>query len=84
MNNDKLAELVVYDCVFGAGCARQLASGLRVCNKSLKSVTFRYNQMGNERLVDVIEALGVHPQLEEVVLISMNIGRNEAQRWQMF
>jgi hypothetical protein len=33
--------------------------------------------MGDDRLGDVIEALSAHPQLEELHLVGMNVGRNE-------
>ena len=77
-NNNNLSELAVRRCEFGAGCARQFSSALRACNKSLKLVRFYGNQMGGERLVDIIEAMSAHPQLEQLQLPSMNIGRNES------
>ena len=35
------------------------------------------NQMGGAQLVEIIEALSVHPQLEKLDLRTMNVGRNE-------
>ena len=67
-NNNNLSEIEVEECQFGPGCARQLSLALRGCNKSLKYVRFAYNQMGDEQLVDIIEALSAHPQLEKLEL----------------
>lgn len=75
-NNNNISELAVSGCEFGPGSAQQLSLALRGCNKSLKSVKFRDNQMGGE-LVDTITALSAHPQLEELKLWSMYFGRNE-------
>ena len=79
-NNNNLSELDVERCQFGAGCTQQLSLALRDCNKSLKCIKFGGNRMGaDERLADIIEALAVHPQLEEIELFGINIGRNECQ-----
>ena len=67
-NNHNLSEIVVEECTFGSGCARQLSLALRGCNKSLKSVRISDIQMGGEQLVEIIEALSVHPQLERLDL----------------
>ena len=64
------------ECEFDTGSARQFSSALRCCNKSLKSVIIAENGLGDERLVDIITALSVHPQLEKLQLVGMNIGRN--------
>ena len=54
----------------------QISSALRGCSNSLKVIKFERNRMGGERLVEITEALAVHPQLEQLQLPSMNIGRN--------
>ena len=55
----------------------QISSALRGCSNSLKVTKLECNPMGGERLVEIIDALSVHPQLEKLQLPSMNIGRNE-------
>ena len=75
--NGNLSKLVVDSCTFGAGCARQLSMTLKGCSKSLKHLKLRYNQMGGEQLVDIIDAMSTHPQLEKIELPKMNIGRHE-------
>ena len=75
-NNHNLSKLVVEDCQFWSVCVRQIALVLRGCNKSLKSVKFTNNRMGDDvPLVDIIEALSAHPQLEKLELHGMNVGR---------
>ena len=61
----------------GRGRARRLSSALRVCSKSLKSFALRSNQMGDEELVDIIEALSVHPQLESLEFCEASADGNE-------
>jgi Ran GTPase-activating protein (RanGAP) involved in mRNA processing and transport len=75
--NGNLSELEVEDCYFGGGGVSHFSMALRGCNKSLKSVKITNNQMGDEWLVEIIDALSVHPQLETLALEWMNIGRNE-------
>lgn len=77
-DNQNLSELEVEGCVFRSGTVRQLSSAVRNCSKSLTSVRIASIQMRDgEQLVAIIEALNVHPQLEQFVLISMDIGANE-------
>ena len=76
-DNNNLSGLEVVDCVFAEGCARCLSSALRICSKSLKYIKLSANQMGDERLEDIVEALAVHPHLEEIKLRRMSVGRNE-------
>jgi len=76
-NNNNLSDLVVVECEFGAGCARQLSLALRGCNSSLKHVKLSNNQMGDEPLAEIIEAVSLHSQLEKLELWRMNIGRKE-------
>ena len=76
-NNNNLIEFVVSECDLGVDNIRQLSLALGNCNKSLKKVKFDTNAFDNGRLVDIIAALGMHPQLEELALVSMDIGRNE-------
>ena len=76
-NNDNLSELRVAHCGFKAGCIGQFSSVLKCCHKSLKVISIDSNRMGDEPLVDIIEALSAHPQPEQLKLWSMNIGSNE-------
>ena len=78
-NNSNLSEIVAHQCEFGAGSAREISLALRSCNKSLKSVNVQNNQMGDEPLVEIIEAMTTHPRLEKLALPRMNIGRNECR-----
>ena len=77
--NGNLSEIEVEECDFGPGCARQLSLALRGCAKSLKCVRFYGNQMGGEQSVEIIEAFSVHPQLEKLELVGMNVGRSECR-----
>ena len=72
-----LTEFQVVDCEFGDGCARHFSLALGACNKSFKKITLSNMQMGDGQLSDIIVALSMHPQLEQIDLASMNIGRNE-------
>ena len=76
-NNNKLCEILVASCQFGAECACRFSLALRGCNKPLTSVAFASNQLGDEQLVEVIEALCMHPQIEKLRLTDVAIGRNE-------
>ena len=74
-NNSNLSELEVERCQFGPGCAQQIALALRGCSKSLKCIKFGGNQMVvGKQSVKIIEALGMHPQLEKLEFKGMNIG----------
>ena len=63
--------------IFGGEGARQLALAVRSCTKSLErfKLSTLQNQIGN--VVEIITALMVHPQLKQLDLGWMNIGRNE-------
>ena len=56
---------------------RQLSLALGSFNTSLKHFNFSHNRIGNGQLVDVILALSMHSQLENIEIIRMNIGSNE-------
>jgi hypothetical protein len=78
--NRSLSEIVVSNCAFSVsgGCSRQLSLTLRDCNESLKCINFTDNQMGGEQSAEIIEAMSVHPQLEQLGMGGMNIeGRNK-------
>ena len=85
MTNNNLSALEVKECGFGPGCVRQLSLALGDCNHSLTSVRLSQNYMGDDpdnlmdgaQLAEIIEALGVHPQLGNLELICMDIGTNE-------
>ena len=74
--NNSLIEFSVTECEFGADSARQLSLAISGFNKSLKCVSLTYNDMEG-RLADIITALSIHPQLDELDLIGMSIGRSE-------
>ena len=76
-NNGNLSKLELTACQFGAGCARQFSLALRACNKSLKCIGMEEIGLGGGQLVEIFEAMSVHPQLERLRLDNMNIGRNE-------
>ena len=76
-NNHNLTEIEVCDCELGTEDARQLSLTLGGCTKSLKHILLADCQMGDGQLVDIILALSMHPQLEQLYLLRMNIGRNE-------
>ena len=77
-SNGNLSELMVgHNCRFGSGCFRQLLLVLRVCSKSIKSITLAHSRRGEESLSDIIEGMAAHPQLEKLDLAGMNVGRNE-------
>ena len=80
-NNNNLSELEVYGCNFGVGSERQLSLAIQACGKiSLKSVRLSNSQLGEAPLVDIIQSLSMHPQLEKLGLISMNAGRKECTK----
>ena len=78
-NNNNLTGIEVRDCDMGVECVRQLSLALGSCsnNRSLKRIELSQNQIGHVQLVDIIAALIMHPQLEHLDLVTMNIGRNE-------
>ena len=79
-NGHTITDLKVGLCVFGAAGVRQLSLAIEGCNKSLKKIEFYVNQEvenGRHLATGVITALSSHPQLEELDLRNMHIGRNE-------
>ena len=75
-DNHNLTEFDIDDYDLGTEGIRQLSLALGSC-KSLKHFTFSDSEIGNGQLVDVILALSMHPQLEELRLPGMGIGRAE-------
>ena len=77
-NTDNLTEFQAEECELGPEGIRQLSLALGNCKKSLKNVRFVCNQIiGGGQSMDIIAALHMHPQLKELNLGRMNIGRNE-------
>jgi len=76
-NNYYLFEFQIEDCEFGSVGIRQLSSAIGSCNRSLTSFSLSSNRMGDGQLVDIIAALGVHPQLEQLDLSYMDVGITE-------
>ena len=77
-NNHNLFEIAVSDCYLTDEDVRQLSLTLGSCNKSLKCICVENGEIEDGQMVDdIITALSMHPQLEEIHLERMNIGRNE-------
>lgn len=70
-NNHNLAEIRLYNCPLGCQGARTLASA-----KSLKLISLVNNEMNDEALAEVSQALGTLPKLEQLILARNNVGRN--------
>jgi len=86
-NNNRLEDILINRCTFGAGAVRQLSLAIGGSNQSLKEFQFEANNIigsngqlvADGQLVDIITALSMHPQLEHLHfnVMNMNIGRNE-------
>ena len=76
-NNHKLNKFVVEDCELGTHDVRHLSVALGSCNKSLKCICVKDNEIGDGQQVEILLALSMHPQLEKIDLSRMNVGRNE-------
>ena len=76
-NNHKLTKFVVEDCELGTHDVRHLSVALGSCNKSLKCICVKDNEIGDGQQVEILLALSMHPQLEKIDLSRMNVGRNE-------
>ena len=57
--------------------ARQLSLAIGNCNKSLKCFSFKGPLIGDGQAVDIIAAISMHPQLEELRFSGNVIGINE-------
>jgi len=77
-NNNKLVEIDVEGGELGVEGARQFSLALGGCSKSLKVFSI-YDESNIEdgQLVDIITALSMHPQLTELRLSDVHMGRNE-------
>jgi len=76
-NNCTLVEIAIYDCNI-EGCIPRLSIAIEGCKKSLKCFSFADNAIREDgSAVKIITALSMHPQLEDLYLHSMSIGRNE-------
>jgi Ran GTPase-activating protein (RanGAP) involved in mRNA processing and transport len=77
-NNHCLTRITVDECNIIEGCIPQLSVAIEGCNKSLKAFELGDNAIREDgSVVNIITALSMHPQLEELRLCGCNIGRNE-------
>jgi len=80
-SNDSLSEIKIGYCGFEVEGTRQLSLAIGNCGQSLEKLSIDNidNEMENGQLVDIITALSMHPQLEELDLSCnrTNMGRNE-------
>ena len=78
LKNNSLNKFSVHSCLTGDGCLHQLmALTIGGCSKSLKRIAITDNDIGDGGIADIITAMSVHPQLEELTLSESGIGRNE-------
>ena len=77
-SNDSLSKIQIENCEFGEEGARQLSLAIGNCGKSLKVLNMANDEenLENGQVVDIITALSMHPQLEELRLSDVNFGRN--------
>ena len=76
-NNHNLIDIEVSGCIFQEEDARQLLLALGCCNnRSLKRIRIYGNYIRGGQLVNVISALNRQPQLEELDLELLSMGRN--------
>jgi len=75
-NNHSLTQISVQDSEFREESARQLSLGIGGCSQ-LKNINISDNIIGIGQLVNIITALSMHPQLEQLDLTWMRIGINE-------
>jgi hypothetical protein len=74
--NNNLRAVYLYHSEIGRECARELALALgkrRV--KTLRHLSFRNNNLGDEGFADIVQALWTQPQFEELICSNNNIGR---------
>ena len=77
-NTDNLTEMEMTNCILGVECVRHLSLASGECKKSLQKVVFIDNQIiDGGQSMDIIAALQMHPQLKQLHLEGMSIGRNE-------
>ena len=76
-NNYNLNMIKIEDCEFGNVSIRLLSSAISSCNRSLTSFSLSSNDLDYHSAVDIIAALGVHPQLEQLDLSYMDVGITE-------
>jgi hypothetical protein len=65
-NNYNLFEFQIESCEFGVEGIRQLSSAIGSCSRSLTSFSLSSNELEDGQLRDIIVALSVHPQLEQL------------------
>ena len=78
-HNDNLSAIEVTECDLGVElCVRLLTLALGDRNsKSLKHIKIAETEIEDGQLSDIIVALSMHPQVEELDFSGMNLGRNE-------
>ena len=72
--NSSLTRIEIENCRFGNEDVRHLSLAIGSCNKSLTNIRLQnlQNNMEVVQLVDIITAMSMHPQLEELNLSEMN------------
>ena len=78
-HNDNLSAIEVTECDLGVElCVRLLTLAFGDRNsKSLKHIKIAETEIEDGQLSDIIVALSMHPQVEELDFSGMNLGRNE-------
>jgi len=78
-NKQNLIKIRIEACELNEAGARQLSLAIGSCNKSLKQIDIRNNEMEGGQLVDIITAMSMHPQLNHLDLSDngISMGRNE-------
>jgi len=76
-NNNNLFQFEVDECNLRVEDSQQLSLAIGSCSKSLKHINISHNTVGIGQLVNIITALSMHPQLEQLDLTWMDIGINE-------
>ena len=67
-SNGNITELVLADCFLGNGGCLLLSDALMSCASELKSISLIWSDLGDGNAVDLIAALNMHPQLEQITV----------------
>ena len=65
--NHNLTEFEVDECELGAEGIRQMSMALGGCNNKLKQIRLANNQIEDGQLLEIIDALNMHQQLEVLI-----------------
>ena len=85
-NNNCLKGIELDDCAMDVERIRQFSLALGECSKSLIHVRIAAAHIQSGQLVDIITAMSMHPQLEELDVshIYPELGINDCTDWQLF